>query len=63
MLAQTGNIQRLHQLLVKGNKRQRTTVAEMIQDLGLTEQDLETKSEKARSASDLELRAIIFAVC
>jgi hypothetical protein len=63
MLAQTGNIDRLHQLLVKGNKRQRTTVAEMIVDLGLTADDLATKSEKARNTADLEIRAIIFAVC
>lgn len=62
MLAQTENITRLHQLLVKGNKRQRREVAEMIQDLGLTADDLETLSEKARATADLKIRAIIFAV-
>jgi hypothetical protein len=38
-------------------------VAEMIQDLGLTAGDLAAKSEKARATADLEIRAIIFAVC
>lgn len=61
-LAQTANIERLYLLLTKGNKRQRETVSQMVAEEGLTLQDLETKSEKARNTPDLNLRAILFAV-
>lgn len=62
LVAQTANIERLYLLLTKGNRRQRETVSQMVAEEGLTLQDLETKSEKARATPDINLRAILFAV-
>lgn len=62
-LAQTGNLERLHQLLTKGNERQRRELAPMLVEEGLTLEDVATKSEKARNTPDLNIRAMIFAVC
>jgi len=61
-LATPESIERVHQLLTKGKKFQRQSVASMIVELNLTPVDLETKSEKVRKVPDLELRAIIFSV-
>jgi hypothetical protein len=61
-LAQTANIERLHQILVNGNKRQKRDLLPLLAEEGLTEQDLATKSEKARNTPDLNIRALIFAV-
>ena len=62
MFATQEHINQLHKLVANGTKRQKRDLAPLLAEEGLTPEDLATKSVKALSTPDLNIRALIFAV-